>query len=46
MGNQVEKLTHLNYKEVPTADPTGMDRDEGPRIGVSYIFSKDRKSVV
>ncbi|KAG6928272.1 family with sequence similarity 84 member B, partial [Chelydra serpentina] len=41
MGNQVEKLTHLNYKEVPTADPTGMDRDEGPRIGVSYIFSSD-----
>uniref|UniRef100_A0A8C8VE58 LRAT domain containing 2 n=1 Tax=Pelusios castaneus TaxID=367368 RepID=A0A8C8VE58_9SAUR len=41
MGNQVEKLTHLNYKEVPTADPTGMDRDEGPRIGVSYIFSND-----
>ncbi|XP_054841790.1 protein LRATD2 [Eublepharis macularius] len=41
MGNHVEKLTHLNYKEVPTADPTGMDRDEGPRIGVSYIFSND-----
>ncbi|XP_048363232.1 protein LRATD2 [Sphaerodactylus townsendi] len=41
MGNQMEKLTHLNYKEVPTADPTGMDRDEGPRIGVSYIFSND-----
>lgn len=41
MGNQVEKLTHLSYKEVPTTDPMGMDRDEGPRIGVSYIFSND-----
>ncbi|XP_030074950.1 protein LRATD2 [Microcaecilia unicolor] len=41
MGNQVEKLTHLSYKEVPTADPTGQDKDDGPRIGVSYIFSAD-----
>nr|XP_033790214.1 protein LRATD2 [Geotrypetes seraphini]XP_033790215.1 protein LRATD2 [Geotrypetes seraphini] len=41
MGNQVEKLTHLSYKEVPTADPTGLDKDDGPRIGVSYIFSAD-----
>ncbi|XP_043339882.1 protein LRATD2-like [Cervus canadensis] len=41
MGNQVEKLTHLSYKEVPTADPTGVDREDGPRIGVSYIFSND-----
>lgn len=41
MGNQVEKLTHLSYREVPTADPTGVDRDDGPRIGVSYIFSND-----
>ncbi|XP_077349454.1 protein LRATD2 [Lithobates pipiens] len=41
MGNHVEKLTHLSYKEVPTADPTGVDKDEGPRIGVSYIFSAD-----
>ncbi|KAF7237845.1 Protein FAM84B [Varanus komodoensis] len=45
MGNQVEKLTHLSYKEVPTTDPTGMDRDEGPRIGVSYIFSNDDDEV-
>ncbi|XP_019337305.2 protein LRATD2 [Alligator mississippiensis] len=41
MGNQVEKLTHLSYKEVPTADPAGAERDDGPRIGVSYIFSTD-----
>lgn len=45
MGNQVEKLTHLSYKEVPTADPTGVDRDDGPRIGVSYIFSNDDEDV-
>ncbi|KAJ8267594.1 hypothetical protein COCON_G00127660 [Conger conger] len=42
MGNQVEKLTHLSYAEVPTADPNGLDtEDDGPRIGVSYIFSSD-----
>ncbi|XP_071781574.1 protein LRATD2 [Centroberyx gerrardi] len=45
MGNQVEKLTHLSYAEVPTSDPNGFDPDggddEGPRIGVSYIFSND-----
>ncbi|KAL4629958.1 protein FAM84B-like [Arapaima gigas] len=42
MGNQVEKLTHLSYAEVPTADPNGADPgDDGPRIGVSYIFSND-----
>ncbi|CAL8248670.1 unnamed protein product [Lota lota] len=42
MGNQVEKLTHLTYDEVPTSDPHGLDPgDEGPRIGVSYIFSND-----
>ncbi|KAJ8334317.1 hypothetical protein SKAU_G00399560 [Synaphobranchus kaupii] len=42
MGNQVEKLTHLSYEEVPTADPNGFDiEDDGPRIGVSYIFSSD-----
>ncbi|XP_077600237.1 protein LRATD2-like [Stigmatopora nigra] len=36
MGNQLERL---NYAEVPTVDPHGVDRDEGPRVGVSYIFS-------
>ncbi|XP_004078087.1 protein FAM84B [Oryzias latipes] len=42
MGNQVEKLTHTNYAEVPTSDPNGFDPDgDGPRIGVSYIFSND-----
>ncbi|KAJ3597788.1 hypothetical protein NHX12_001305 [Muraenolepis orangiensis] len=42
MGNQVEKLTHLNYGEVPTSDPNGFDGGEdGPRIGVSYIFSSN-----
>lgn len=42
MGNQVEKLTHLNYNELPTTDPNGFDlEDDAPRIGVSYIFSAD-----
>ncbi|KAM6909598.1 protein LRATD2 [Xenentodon cancila] len=42
MGNQVEKLTHLNYAEVPTSDPNGFDPDgDGTRIGVSYIFSNN-----
>ncbi|XP_057683159.1 protein LRATD2a [Corythoichthys intestinalis] len=36
MGNHMERL---NYAEVPTVDPHGVDRDDGPRIGVSYIFS-------
>lgn len=32
----------MNYAEVPTSDPNGFDLDdEGPRIGVSYIFSND-----
>ncbi|XP_005997345.1 protein LRATD2 [Latimeria chalumnae] len=41
MGNQVEKLTHLSYEEVPTSDPAGIDQEDGPRIGVSYIFASD-----
>lgn len=33
----------MNYAEVPTSDPNGfdLDGDDGPRIGVSYIFSND-----
>ncbi|XP_026989546.1 protein LRATD2a [Tachysurus fulvidraco] len=42
MGNHVDKLAHLSYAEVPTAEPSGTDaEDEGARIGVSYIFSTD-----
>ncbi|XP_061598481.1 protein LRATD2a [Cololabis saira] len=41
MGNQVDRLSHLSYAEVPTVDPNGADADDGPRIGVSYIFSND-----
>ncbi|XP_056153967.1 protein LRATD2a [Lampris incognitus] len=41
MGNQVDKLSHLSYAEVPTVDPNGLDTEEGSRIGVSYIFSND-----
>lgn len=40
MGNQVDKLSHLSYAEVPTTDPHGSE-DDGPRIGVSYIFASD-----
>ncbi|XP_061520864.1 protein LRATD2a [Phycodurus eques] len=36
MGNHMERLS---YAEVPTVDPHCVERDEGPRIGVSYIFS-------
>lgn len=42
MGNHVDKLAHLSYAEVPTAEPSGTDaEDDGARIGVSYIFSTD-----
>lgn len=41
MGNQMDRLSHLSYAEVPTVDPNGLDTDDGPRIGVSYIFSSD-----
>ncbi|XP_034401845.1 protein LRATD2a [Cyclopterus lumpus] len=41
MGNQMDKLSHLSYAEIPTVDPHGVDTEEGPRIGVSYIFSND-----
>lgn len=41
MGNQMDRLSHLSYAEVPTVDPNGLDKDDGPRIGVSYIFSSD-----
>ncbi|KAK7899101.1 hypothetical protein WMY93_019954 [Mugilogobius chulae] len=43
MGNQVDKLSHLSYAEVPTVDPNGVDAEDGPRIGVSYIFSNDEE---
>ncbi|XP_029369934.1 protein LRATD2a [Echeneis naucrates] len=41
MGNQMDRLSHLSYAEVPTVDPNGADAEDGPRIGVSYIFSND-----
>ncbi|KAM8840788.1 protein LRATD2a [Spinachia spinachia] len=41
MGNQMDKLSHLSYAEVPTVDPNGVDTEDGPRLGVSYIFSND-----
>ncbi|CAL8371308.1 unnamed protein product [Boreogadus saida] len=41
MGNQADKIAHLSYAGVPTVDPNGLDPEEGPRFGVSYIFSSD-----
>lgn len=41
MGNQMDKLSHLSYAEVPTVDPNGADAEDAPRLGVSYIFSDD-----
>lgn len=44
MGSHMDKLSHLTYAEVPTADPHGAADGAGgpgPRIGVSYIFSGD-----
>ena len=37
----MDKLSHLSYAEVPTVEPNGVDTEDGPRIGVSYIFSSD-----
>ncbi|XP_053718811.1 protein LRATD2a [Synchiropus splendidus] len=46
MGNQVDKLSHQSYAEVPTVEPNGADPDDGSRIGVSYIFSNDEDDAV
>lgn len=41
----MDKLAHLSYAEVPTAEPRAADDDDDEesvaRIGVSYIFSGD-----
>uniref|UniRef100_UPI00358F179B protein LRATD2 n=1 Tax=Myxine glutinosa TaxID=7769 RepID=UPI00358F179B len=42
MGNQVDRLTHLSYDEVPTTDPAGLDHaDASQQVGVSYVFSEE-----
>ncbi|XP_032877464.1 protein LRATD1 [Amblyraja radiata] len=40
MGNQIDRITHLNYSELPTGDPSGIEKDE-LRVGVAYFFSDD-----
>uniref|UniRef100_UPI00398F198F protein LRATD1 n=1 Tax=Pristiophorus japonicus TaxID=55135 RepID=UPI00398F198F len=40
MGNQIDRITHLNYSELPTGDPSGIEKDE-LRVGVAYFFSDE-----
>ncbi|XP_076844262.1 protein LRATD1 isoform X2 [Brachyhypopomus gauderio] len=40
MGNQLDRITHLNYSELPTGDPSGVEKDE-LRVGVAYFFSDE-----
>lgn len=40
MGNQLDRITHLSYSELPTGDPSGLEKDE-LRVGVAYFFSDE-----
>ncbi|XP_007895253.1 protein LRATD1 [Callorhinchus milii] len=40
MGNQIDRITHLNYSELPTGDPSGVEKEE-LRVGVAYFFSDE-----
>ncbi|XP_060643431.2 protein LRATD1 [Anolis sagrei] len=42
MGNQLDRITHLNYSELPTGDPSGIEQDE-LRVGVAYFFSDEEE---
>uniref|UniRef100_G1RVQ5 LRAT domain containing 1 n=1 Tax=Nomascus leucogenys TaxID=61853 RepID=G1RVQ5_NOMLE len=44
MGNQLDRITHLNYSELPTGDPSGIEKDE-LRVGVAYFFSDDEEDL-
>ncbi|CAL9692307.1 unnamed protein product [Knipowitschia caucasica] len=44
MGNQLDRITHLNYSELPTGDPSGLEKDE-LRVGVAYFFSDEEEEV-
>ncbi|XP_078397722.1 protein LRATD1 [Cetorhinus maximus] len=44
MGNQIDRITHLNYSELPTGDPSGVEKDE-LRVGVAYFFSDEEDEV-
>uniref|UniRef100_A0A4X2MBT5 LRAT domain containing 1 n=1 Tax=Vombatus ursinus TaxID=29139 RepID=A0A4X2MBT5_VOMUR len=42
MGNQLDRITHLSYSELPTGDPSGIEQDE-LRVGVAYFFSDEEE---
>lgn len=42
MGNQLDRITHLSYSELPTGDPSGLEKDE-LRVGVAYFFSDEEE---
>ncbi|XP_074051192.1 protein LRATD1 [Macrotis lagotis] len=42
MGNQLDRMTHLSYSELPTGDPSGVEQDE-LRVGVAYFFSDEEE---
>lgn len=44
MGNQLDRITHLSYSELPTGDPSGVEKDE-LRVGVAYFFSDDEEDL-
>ncbi|XP_028924039.1 protein LRATD1 [Ornithorhynchus anatinus] len=44
MGNQLDRITHLSYSELPTGDPSGVEKDE-LRVGVAYFFSDEEEDL-
>ncbi|XP_059798168.1 protein LRATD1 [Balaenoptera ricei] len=44
MGNQLDRITHLSYSELPTGDPSGIEKDE-LRVGVAYFFSDEEEDL-
>lgn len=45
MGNQLDRITHLNYSELPTGDPAGIEKEE-LRVGVAYFFSDEEEEMM
>ncbi|MFT7819374.1 protein FAM84A [Arapaima gigas] len=44
MGNHLDRITHLSYSELPTGDPSGVEKDE-LRVGVAYFFSDEEEEL-
>ncbi|XP_078503909.1 protein LRATD1 [Lissotriton helveticus] len=44
MGNQLDRITHLHYSELPTGDPSGIEKEE-LRVGVAYFFSDEEEDL-